>query len=310
MTDDAKQAAWHHYCKRLEVLGVDPYKPDLPTDDPRHDDVKVIVADYRGITPIKLPSGWEGTPPESLASLADVVAWLRDEWNIVCAIKMAGDEAKANAKSRASRAIRNTFRILDSWAVEDRPDRPVPPKNLDDAKHQIESLIQWMEEKHKTGWTPAPEKAKATTAKKGKRRKEDAIPNDEANELARDYIKTHPQATARELAGGIGVALGRVSNLPAWRAEVGRRQVGKLPSPKKTRPLTKKMLASISVESDPAKLAEIREAAWQRIIDEAKSPDERAKLFALNSKGKERLIDIAVGQFADMLAEGDYEDGS
>ena len=300
MTDDAQQAAWERYCKALEALGVDPYQPNLPPDDPHHEEVKLIVAEYRGIKPVKVPNGWEGTRPASLASLGDVLAWLKDEWNIVCAIEK-GDEAK-DAKARASRATRNAFRVLDWWDVPGRPSRPLPPATLADAKRQLTDLIDQIEKKHASGWKPSPEKAKPTKPSKGKA---EVIPDDEADARAKQYLKKHPTAKTRELAKGIGIALGRVSKLPAWRAELGRRKAKKPPSSKHTIPLTKQMLASIPHEEDPAKIAMIREATWQRLVDEAKSEDDRAKLFTLDSTERGKLIDLALEQYRDKLTDGE-----
>ena len=43
------------------------------------------------------------------------------------------------------------------------------------------------------------------------------IAADEANILVRDYLEKHPRATARDVANGVGIALGRVSDQPFWR---------------------------------------------------------------------------------------------
>lgn len=50
MTDDAKQAAWRRFCEQLEALGVNPHSPEVPEDDPRHEQVQAIVAEYRDHT--------------------------------------------------------------------------------------------------------------------------------------------------------------------------------------------------------------------------------------------------------------------
>jgi hypothetical protein len=121
------------------------------------------------------------------------------------------------------------------------------------------------------------------------------IPPDEANILVRNYLEQHPRATSREVAEGVGIALGRVSELPAWRAEYGRRQANKTPARKKERQLTRKMIEAIGKRDDPSSRIEAEEAAWQELIEKAE-PRERAKLHAMTAEERGRLIKLLLQQ--------------
>lgn len=121
MTDDAKQAAWRRFCEQLEALGVNPHSPEVPEDDPRHEQVQAIVAEYRDIPlPLfPLPESWEGTPPLfTITSLDDVARWLCDEWSIVTATRMGSDDGFYPAKYRANQTIRNAH---CHWALQNQP---------------------------------------------------------------------------------------------------------------------------------------------------------------------------------------------
>lgn len=118
------------------------------------------------------------------------------------------------------------------------------------------------------------------------------IPDDEANLLVRKYLEKHPQAGAREVAEAVGIALGRVSKLSAWRAEQGRRKANKELPKKGTRPLTKKMLNAIGKEDDPSAKMEAEEAVWRKILEEA-SPEGRAELHAMSAEKRREMIEAA-----------------
>jgi hypothetical protein len=312
VTDNAKQEAWRGYCRKLEALGVDPYDPDIPADDPRHQQVTAIVTEYRSATSHKLalPPNWEGHEPiQPVDSLLALAEWLAFQYRLVKGWELAGDKGKPSALKDASRALHNAFRVLDWLGVEDRPERPLPADHLEAAKEQIDDLERWIRAKHKSGWAPTPKKVTAktppTSPKHGKR--SDAIPDDEANILVRKFLEQNPKASARDVAKAVGIALGRVSDLPAWRAEVGRRQAAKTPPKKTPMPLTKKMTESIKRGDDPAAVAMAREAAWQRLI-EAATGDKKAELFAMTKEQKDRLIDLTLEQYADEIADSDDED--
>jgi hypothetical protein len=130
------------------------------------------------------------------------------------------------------------------------------------------------------------------------------IPVDEANILVRKFLEKHPRASAREVSKGVGIALGRISGLTAWRAEQGRREANKKTVPKRERRLTTKMLETIGRTNDPSSRIEIEEAAWQQLLEEAE-PRERAKLHAMTSEQRARLIQVYLEQKIDSLEASD-----
>ncbi|MFO1044791.1 MAG: hypothetical protein U0941_23715 [Planctomycetaceae bacterium] len=311
MTDDAKQAAWREYCRKLEAIGVDPYAPDVPNNDPRHEQVAAIVAEYDGSTTHKLalPPNWEGhEPTQPVDSLPDLAEWLAFQWSMVKGWELAGDDARPTAMADASRAIRNAFRVLEWLGVDDRPERPMPANDVETAKSQIDDLERWIRKKHKAGWKASPKPALAAPAKpsSAKKKLSDAIPDDEANILIRKFLEQNPKATSREVASGVGIALGRVPQMAAWRAEVGRRKAAK-PAPKKSAiPLTRKMTESIKRGDDPAKVAMLREQVWDKIISAADGKrSELERLHAMTTAEKDRLIDAGLEHFSDHLEEED-----
>ena len=119
MTDDAKQAAWRRFCEQLEAIRVNPHSPEVPEDDPRHEQVQAIVAEYRGIP---LPLG--------------------------------SKDGFYQAKYRANQTIRNAHRILDDLGIDDRPERQPPAESLEECEQQFRQLEQWFREKHASGWKP------------------------------------------------------------------------------------------------------------------------------------------------------------
>jgi hypothetical protein len=312
MTDDTKQVAWREYCRSLESLGVDPYTPDVSADDPRHEQVQAIIAKYRAInTPtLALPPGWEGHDPiQPVDTLSDLADWLAFQWSMAKGWELAGDEAKPSALSDALRAIRNAFRVLEWFGVDQRPERPIPASSIDFAMQQITDLERWVRQKHKSGWKASPKvtvpRVAKPSAKRGKR--SDAIPDDEANILVRKFLEDNPKATSRVVAKGIGIALGRVSDMPAWRAELGRRKASKPAPKKKPIRLTKQMTDAIKKGDDPGKTAIVRERVWNKLIAAAK-PAELAKLHAMTKPEREELIDASLEQFAEQFEEADDDD--
>ena len=72
----------------------------------------------------------------------------------------------------------------------------------------------------------------------------------EANIKAREFLRENPNATARELATGIGCSSGLVSKLPAWQAVTEQRDKGRQPKKAVTVALTSKMEQAIGVEDE------------------------------------------------------------
>jgi hypothetical protein len=80
----------------------------------------------------------------------------------------------------------------------------------------------------------------------------------EANIKARDYLRKHPNATARQLAKGIGCSTGLVSGLPAWQGVNERRQKQRQ---------TKKATV-VSLTSKIERTAGTQDQSLARLIDE------------------------------------------
>jgi hypothetical protein len=315
MTDDARQQAWRRFCAQLEALGVDPYSPQVPADDPRHPQVQALLTEYKIAAGeiIPVPPGWEGHPPlRPLSDLAGVADWLKDQWTFVLATEVGGDKYKASALEQATRAVRNAFRVLDWLKVEDRPERPLAADTVAVAKEQIDALERWVRRKLRDGWQPAEQlPAPAVTASTGQapqRRRRGEMPDDyEVNILVKRHLDQHPRDGIRQVAEAVGLSVGKVQQTDAWRREMGRRKAEKEPAKKTPRPLTQKMLAGIGQEDNIADIdarLDAEEAVWQRLLEQA-SPSERARLHAMNRQERRELIELARDQFADQLADSD-----
>jgi hypothetical protein len=132
------------------------------------------------------------------------------------------------------------------------------------------------------------------------------VSNEEANIRARGILRKNPNATARMVAGGAGIALGRVPKLPAWQARPDKegRQNGQGARLKKHR-LTDKMLARMGVTDDPVARLEAEEAAgidsdeatWRYLLENA-TQEERSRLNALTHEERRGLIAVTREQIA------------
>ncbi len=115
-------------------------------------------------------------------------------------------------------------------------------------------------------------------AGRGRHRK-GQITKSEANSLAREYLKEHPTATARQLAKAIGCGLGQVSKLPAWRVVKEELKKGRTPKTHKAVGLTEKVLATISDPNAESPLDRlIREQEADKKADEGYKSRPRKKL--------------------------------
>src|SRR5262249_9136019 len=136
MTDN-KQQAWRQRCSQLEALGLDPYNPQVPTDEERCLQFQAILKEYEVAIGkvILVPLGWEGNPPlQAITNLADLAAWLNDQWTSTRATEMGGETYKAVAQEQADRALRNGYRVLAWLGMDERPERPFPAESLVVAK--------------------------------------------------------------------------------------------------------------------------------------------------------------------------------
>ncbi len=137
------------------------------------------------------------------------------------------------------------------------------------------------------------------------------IPADEANVLVRRFIapreKVGLKVSARDVSRNCSIALGRVPSMPAWIAYQARRAPSGRPTkPRTHRPLTDQQLAAIGKEDDPsAELITAEERAWRHLIENARSDDERARLYALTAREKAEAIRLALDQLQDASKDDD-----
>jgi hypothetical protein len=211
-------------------------------------------------------------------ALANALAWLRK------APRPGGLEDLARCMKKAAKTPALLASILK--AIRELPDRLFTP--------QTEGLPP----SQPTASQVSESVGVVGSAVIARDRESKPIPEDEANLLVRKYLEQHPEATARQVAQAVGIALGRVPKLPAWRTELGRRKAKKASPKRATRPLTQKMLEVVGRKDDPVARIEAEEAAWQWLLEQA-GPDERAKLHAMTTAERRRLIEIALEQHAD-----------
>jgi hypothetical protein len=119
--------------------------------------------------------------------------------------------------------------------------------------------------------------------------KREPISHEEAETLVDMYLKKHPAATAREVAKGVGIAVGRVPDIRAWRKVTAKRKAARPVKQKNAREFTKAMEQAIGKEADPATRIEVDDALWHRLIQEADQED-RAKLHTLTPAEKTELM--------------------
>ena len=311
MTDDAKQTAWRQFCEQLEALGVNPHSPEVPEDDPRHEQVQAIVAEYRGIPlPLfPLPESWEGTPPLfTITSLDDVARWLRDEWGNITATQMGSEDGFYQAKYRANQTIRNAHRILDDLGIDDRPERQPPAESLEECEQEFQQLEQWFRDNHASGWKP---KQAATLAAKRRAtaKKRSEIPDDdELNLHIMRVLKAKPNAAIRVVAKEVGVSIGKVSGMAAWQDEMAKREAEKAFKQPAERQLTDEMLAVIGEDDSPEGKAIENEQVWKWLLKTTKAKgkqEEYENLLRLKGTAKANMIEIARSQYRQESAEQD-----
>lgn len=313
MNDNNKQQAWQRRCSQLEALGIDPYDPQFPADEERRLQVKAILKEYDVAigNVIPVPPGWEGNPPlRAITSLADLADWLNDQWTSTLATEMGGETYKADALEQAARVVRNGFRLLAWFGVDDRPERPLPAETLAIAKLQLDTLERWVRQKVKDGWIPLepsqPEEAKVSNAKTGKRRKRTKFPDEyEVNLLVHKYLSQNPGAPIRDVVEGVDLSQGKVQGTEAWQVEMARRKAAKPPPKIKERQLTRKMLAAIEQKDGPAVRNVIKNDAIWRWLLETAQPSERVGLHMKTQEQRADLIELSREQYDEEHAEPD-----
>src|SRR5207244_3008765 len=100
---------WERFREALEALGVDPYSPAMPEDDPRFLKVQSVLAEYKTALSGRedyIP-GWEGHSPLNPINTLDGLAdWLSFEWKSVLFSEVGGTRYMPAALARASRTLR------------------------------------------------------------------------------------------------------------------------------------------------------------------------------------------------------------
>ncbi len=234
--------------------------------------------------------------PRELPTLEDILDRVGAALGYIQALENPTTSEMKEALTVAGMAVQFVERVYAHMNWMEGP--PLPkPKNFGIAKKVLESLLADARVKRAVRWSALGDADQSETAQNnftGEAKRETStrkmpIPDDEANVLIRKFLDEHPPATARDVAKGVGIALGRVSEMPAWRAEHAKRKASRKPRPKRTRSLTKKMLKAIGREDDPATNLEAEDVAWQELLEKAK-PQERANLHAMSKDEKARLI--------------------
>jgi hypothetical protein len=309
MIDDNKDEAWRRLCSQLEPLKVDPYSPQVPSDDSRYPQVQAILNEYKVATGeiIPVPPGWEGNPPlRPITTLADLDDFLMDQWDSSLAIEMGGEQYHTSAMEQAARAVRNGYRVLALLGMDERPERPFPAETLAVAKLQLGSLETWVRRKVKDGWTPReaskPKVAVVSLAKTEKRPKPG---NDhEANSRLKQYLERTRWPNIRDAAKEVGLSTGKVSGLAEWREHIARQKAAK-PQPKiKTIQMRRQILLGRGQQDKAIRKVMKADAIWNWLVNKAQ-PDQRAELYMATPNEKDKLIELAEEQFDEEHTEPD-----
>ena len=124
-------------------------------------------------------------------------------------------------------------------------------------------------------------------------KKRSEIPDDdELNLLIKRHLKQNPRASIRDVSDAIGISIGKVNKLEAWRLEMARRKSERTPASREHRQLNDKILASVGKDDDPAKKVLEDEAIWQWLLEQA-SPKERAELHMKSDAEKVEIIELS-----------------
>jgi hypothetical protein len=124
--------------------------------------------------------------------------------------------------------------------------------------------------------------------------KREPISPEDAEVLVEMYLKKHPAATAREVAKDVGIALGRLPEIRAWRKVTAKRKASRPVKPKKAREFTKRMEETIGKEANPGARIEVDDAIWQQLLEEADQTG-RAKLHEMTKAERKEMIHLRRG---------------
>lgn len=172
--------------------------------------------------------------------------------------------------------------------------RAVQDENQDSPAHKRDIVESTVSEKAAVDESP----------RSSSRDTQSSVTCDEANQKARKLLKTVPgfeDKTQKEWAEAIGCSEGLVAKLPVRKAVMEERRKNKpLGAPKAPAAisLSNRVLATVGEDNDPAKSAEIEET-MQRLIAEAKTPEEKERLENLTPEQRRRLAEVCDEQQRD-----------
>jgi hypothetical protein len=277
--------------------------------------------------PPEPPAGWEGSYLQPVGCIEDFLGWLDHQLNIR---ERLGGNNKDHPSS--GELVRNAGRLVAKLGLQGMPLEPLGPFTLNSELAFLRNLrrscpspaapqstaagdnqageshpegdgVESDEGKARRaeGTGPISDTDEAKQAEEGAAQPTKPIPGDEANIIVRNYLDKHKDATAREVSVQCGIALGRVSAMPAWQAHQARKgqspQAGKQRTP---RQLTEKMLAAIGQKDDPSAAQVSREeAAWRYLVESANTPEERARLNSMTKREKSEAIQAVIDQQGD-----------
>ena len=129
------------------------------------------------------------------------------------------------------------------------------------------------------------------------------VTKNEANVKAREYLRKHPKAKARELANGIGCSVGLVPELTAWKAVQEERKKRQQKAPKAVA-LTDKVTAThAAATKTPADIV-AEEEVLRRLLAQFKDPMEQDRIAKMSPEKREELFEALKDQLGDAQADG------
>ena len=137
----------------------------------------------------------------------------------------------------------------------------------------------------------------------GPRLNQTRLTKDEANIKAREYLRKHPKAKARELASGIGCSVGLVPELTAWKAVQEERKKRQQKAPKAVA-LTDKVTATrADATKTPAEIV-AQDEILRTLLAQAKDSKERERIESMSPEKREELFEAMKDQLSDAQADG------
>ena len=137
----------------------------------------------------------------------------------------------------------------------------------------------------------------------GPRQNQTRLTKNEANVKAREYLRKHPKAKARELANGIGCSVGLVPELTAWKAVQEERKKRQQKAPKAvtlTDKVTATHAATTKTPADTVAEGEILGKLLAQVTD----TKEQERIANMSPEKREELLEAMKEQLGDAQADG------